>query len=86
MILTTKEATGRCGLSESFMHKSRVRGDGPPYLKVGRRAVRYDASKLDAWLAAHERTSTSQRPWAAKANATVPPPREHKARTGKARP
>jgi hypothetical protein len=60
--LTTQEAAKRCGLSASFLHKSRVRGDGPPFLKVGRRAVRYDAAKLDVWLAAHERRSTSEQP------------------------
>ena len=60
-ILTTREAAARCGLSASYLHKSRVRGDGPPFLKVGRRAVRYDAAKLDTWLTAHERRSTSER-------------------------
>jgi predicted DNA-binding transcriptional regulator AlpA len=59
-ILTTIEAANRCGVSASFLHKSRIRGDGPPFLKIGRRTVRYDVAKLDAWLAAHERRSTSE--------------------------
>jgi predicted DNA-binding transcriptional regulator AlpA len=79
IVLTTQEAAKRCGLSASFLHKSRVRGDGPPFLKVGRRAVRYDAAKLEAWLAEHERRSTSEQP-----PKPVAPTRRRKA--GKAKP
>jgi predicted DNA-binding transcriptional regulator AlpA len=45
-------------ISESFLKKARVRGDGPPYIKVGRRVL-YNRHDLDAWLASHVRTSTS---------------------------
>ena len=36
-------------MSESFLAKARMNGDGPRYLKLGR-AVRYRESDLVAWL------------------------------------
>jgi hypothetical protein len=38
--------------------KARMRGDGPPYVKVGR-AVRYPESGL-RWMRAHMHLSTSE--------------------------
>jgi len=37
----------------------RLRGDGPSYLKAGRRIVIYDARDLEAWLDTRRRQSTS---------------------------
>ena len=37
----------------------RLRGDGAPYLKAGRRIVIYDARDLEAWLDTRRRQSTS---------------------------
>ena len=37
----------------------RLRGDGPPYLKAGRRIVIYDARDLEGWLDTRRRQSTS---------------------------
>lgn len=46
-------------ISRSTIQKMRVRGDGCPYLKVGR-LVRYKPDDVRAWLAARITTSTSQ--------------------------
>jgi predicted DNA-binding transcriptional regulator AlpA len=57
--LTVEDAARYVGLSVSFMNRARLHGDGPVFLKLGRRVV-YDRSDLDAWLASRRRTSTSQ--------------------------
>lgn len=48
------------GLSTSTLAKMRLRGDGPVYMKAGRRVVLYDADDLDAWLESRRRRSTSE--------------------------
>ena len=51
--LTTEQAAEYLGVSESWLAGSRVRGDGPPFYKLGR-AVRYIRSTLDAWVRERE--------------------------------
>lgn len=46
------------GISVSSLQKMRVRGDGPPFAKVGNR-VRYRVADLEAYLASRVVTSTS---------------------------
>jgi predicted DNA-binding transcriptional regulator AlpA len=58
-LLTTKEAAALLKLSESFLAKARMRGDGPRYRKLSR-AVRYDKSDLLLWLKASAKTSTAE--------------------------
>jgi len=48
----------RTGISRRNWERKRIRGDGPPFVKIGR-LVRYPVAELDAWLAAHLRHSTS---------------------------
>ena len=47
-------------MSKSYLNKLRVIGGGPTYVKIGRRVI-YDTNDLDAYLARHRRTSTSDR-------------------------
>ncbi len=47
------------GISVSFLNQARLRGDGPPFLKVGRRVL-YRIDDVDNWLINHSRTSTSE--------------------------
>lgn len=54
------EAATYCGVSRSFLAKRRLYGDGPKYIKVGRRKVVYRREDLDAWLAERVRCSTSE--------------------------
>ena len=49
------EAAAYIGKSPSWLHKSRMTGTGPVYLKIGG-AVRYLREDLDAWLDASRRT------------------------------
>jgi predicted DNA-binding transcriptional regulator AlpA len=63
--MRTPEAARYVALSESTLTKMRLRGDGPPFIKVGSRAVAYRTADLDAWLDARVRRSTSDNPMAA---------------------
>ncbi len=56
--LTERDAADELNISFRTLQQWRVRGIGPPYLKLGR-SVRYDADVLEAWLAAQSRTSTA---------------------------
>jgi Helix-turn-helix domain len=59
-LLTPKEAAGFLRLSESFLAKARMRGDGPRYRKLSR-SVRYLKADLLLWLKACGKTSTAER-------------------------
>ena len=52
-----KQATGYIGTSLSWLDKSRLRGDGPVFLRIGGRIV-YDTAELDAYLAAWGNSTT----------------------------
>jgi len=58
--LRSKAAAEYLGLSNSTLAKMRLRGDGPPYAKVGPRVVIYDLSDLESYVAARRRRSTSE--------------------------
>ena len=57
-LLTTDEAARHVRLSPRTLERYRVTGEGPEYLKVGRR-VFYRLSALDEWLGGKWRRSTS---------------------------
>ena len=57
ILLTPKQAARHLNLSESWLAKRRVNGDGPPYVKLGG-AVRYAEASLQ-WMKGQQRTSTS---------------------------
>lgn len=54
-LLTTAEAAKVLTVTKGALQKWRMRGGGPPYLKVGT-AVRYDSDDLRSWLAARRVT------------------------------
>lgn len=58
--VTVQGASRLTGLAVSTLNKMRVRGDGPPFVKLGRKRVAYDVNRLEAWLASRERLSTSE--------------------------
>ncbi len=59
MRLRTSEAAKVLGVSASWLAHLRVKGGGPPYLKLGRKLVVYDARDLEDWARAQKRASTS---------------------------
>lgn len=58
-LLTPNEAAGRLRVSMSWLAKARMRGDGPPYIRVGR-AIRYAEAALVQWMRSRQRLSTSE--------------------------
>jgi predicted DNA-binding transcriptional regulator AlpA len=58
-LLTTREAAAFLHLSESWLAKARMRGDGPPYVKIGR-SIRYREATLVQWLKSKQRLSTTE--------------------------
>jgi predicted DNA-binding transcriptional regulator AlpA len=58
-VLTPKETAARLKVSSSWLAKARMRGDGPPYIRVGR-SIRYPESALSQWMKSRQRLSTSE--------------------------
>jgi predicted DNA-binding transcriptional regulator AlpA len=48
--LRTRDAAQVLGLAERTLERMRQRGDGPPFTRLSRRLVVYDAADLLAWL------------------------------------
>src|SRR5262249_50061434 len=67
-LLTTKEAAKFLGMSEAFLERDRWEGNRAPggagcrvpFVRVGKRAVRYNRSDLEAYVHSQIRSSTSQ--------------------------
>jgi hypothetical protein len=60
IFLPTHAAAKRVGLAASTFEKMRVRGDGPPYLRITARRIVYATDSLDAWARSREFNSTSE--------------------------
>jgi predicted DNA-binding transcriptional regulator AlpA len=60
ILLRPKEAAKLLKVSTSWLAKARMRGDGPPYIPVGR-AIRYSEAALLQWMKSRQRLSTSDR-------------------------
>jgi hypothetical protein len=59
VLLTPREAAMRLRVSESFLAKARMRGDGPPFIRIGR-SIRYCEADLVQWMRWRQRLSTSE--------------------------
>ena len=55
--LPTLEAARHLRVSRFFLEAARCRGDGPPFVKIGK-SVRYRLSDLDDFMQSHRRTKT----------------------------
>jgi predicted DNA-binding transcriptional regulator AlpA len=61
-LLTDRDVSAVTGAARSTLSKMRLRGDGPPFVRVGV-SVRYPEDSLRAWLASlPRRRSTSDIP------------------------
>lgn len=58
-LLHTVEAAFLLGLSPRTLETLRLRGDGPLFIVVTKRAVRYRRQDLIEWIRARQRHSTS---------------------------
>ena len=59
VLLPPKEAARLLKVSLSWAAKARMRGDGPPYIRVGR-SIRYTEAALIQWMKSRQRLSTSE--------------------------
>ena len=59
-LFTPKETAQILRVSESWLAKARMRGDGPPYMLFGR-SIRYGGGGLVRWMKSCARQSTSER-------------------------
>lgn len=55
----TQATAEHINVSESHLNNMRVRGDGPPFVKMGRKVL-YDLNEVDAWLCQKRRRSTTE--------------------------
>jgi predicted DNA-binding transcriptional regulator AlpA len=62
MILRTPAAARAIGLGVPTLEKMRLRGDGPPFVRLGPKAVGYRVEDLQRWLADRVVGSTSEAP------------------------
>ena len=58
-LITPDEAAAILRVSLSWLAKTRMRGDGPAYVRVGR-SIRYTELGLQQWMKARQRLSTSE--------------------------
>jgi predicted DNA-binding transcriptional regulator AlpA len=59
ILLTAKEVGARLKVSLSWLAKARMRGDGPPYIRIGR-SIRYTEATTMQWMKSRQRLSTSE--------------------------
>jgi hypothetical protein len=60
-MLTSSEASRILRLSESWLAKARMRGDGPPYAKMGR-SIRYPERTLLRWVKSQLQSTSERQP------------------------
>lgn len=59
LLLTEEEAARTIGFTARFLQARRLSGDGPPFVRISARAVRYRPEDIDEWAKSLIRTSTS---------------------------
>lgn len=60
-LLTPAAAGAQLGLTAAALARLRYTGGGPAFIKLTAKAVRYQQSDLDAWIAGKKRANTRDR-------------------------
>lgn len=58
-LLTDEQVGERLTVSPSTLRHWRSRGEGPPYVKLGGRLVRYRWADVEAWMLEAQREATA---------------------------
>ena len=58
--INQREVAQLLGVSERTLEKWRRTGDGPPYIAISRRCIRYRLADLRDWQDQHVRRSTAE--------------------------
>ncbi len=56
---TPRQTAHYLGLAFGTLANMRMRGDGPPFIALSPRAIRYEKEELKMWLTNRRRVSTS---------------------------
>jgi len=59
-LLTTQQAAALLGYKPRMLEARRVRGDGPKYVRISARAIRYRPIDLHIWIESRLKSSTSE--------------------------
>jgi predicted DNA-binding transcriptional regulator AlpA len=59
MLRDTQQAAEFLGLKPRTLEVWRMRGEGPPHIRLGSRTIRYLEADLQEWLESKRRVSTS---------------------------
>jgi hypothetical protein len=59
ILLNEREAADAIGLTPRFLVERRRTGDGPPFVRVSSRCIRYRPQDIERWAVERLRTSTS---------------------------
>lgn len=59
-LLSRDEVFREFGLTRRWLELAALTGNGPPYVRVSKRQIRYQRSVLEAWITSRTRTSTSE--------------------------
>jgi excisionase family DNA binding protein len=49
-LLTSEQVAGMLAMSPMTVRRLRMSGEGPPFIRVGKRAIRYRRGDVEAWL------------------------------------
>ncbi|MEW8348282.1 MAG: helix-turn-helix domain-containing protein [Candidatus Thiodiazotropha taylori] len=60
-LLTTYEAAHYLGMSMAFLERDRWEGAKIPFIRIGKRTIRYRKKALDEYIESKNRRSTSDR-------------------------
>ena len=58
-LLTPIQAADFLSLTPRWLEMKRYHGDGPPFVRVSARCIRYRLSDIEDWVSCRIRTSTS---------------------------
>lgn len=58
-LLPQKRVAAMLSVSPRALEAWRMRGGGPPFIRISKRCVRYRRSDVDAWLAKREASPSS---------------------------
>jgi len=58
-LLSSSELANFLGVSLATLERWRRHGEGPPFIRIGRRRIAYRPSAVRRWVEAQERSSTA---------------------------
>lgn len=50
LFLTPKQLAKHLGISTKTLDRMRQRGEGPPYVRIGKHRIAYPLAEIDAWV------------------------------------